>query len=96
MKTTVVNVSREKCDVYIGRPGPFGNPFVIGKNGTRQEVIFAYSRYFSLRVETDEAFKAKAVTLRGRILGCHCKPLPCHGDVIVEWLESEEKDTIKT
>lgn len=27
MKTRVVNRRRERFDVYIGRPGPFGNPF---------------------------------------------------------------------
>ena len=25
--------------------------------------------------------------LRGKVLGCYCKPLACHGDVIVELLE---------
>lgn len=33
MKTTVVNVRTETCDVYIGRPSKWGNPFLIGQDG---------------------------------------------------------------
>jgi hypothetical protein len=29
--------------------------------------------------------------LRGKRLACWCAPLPCHGDVIVEWLESHPR-----
>ncbi|PIW12451.1 MAG: hypothetical protein COW35_01440, partial [Candidatus Infernicultor aquiphilus] len=29
-------------DVYIGRPSKWGNPFTIGKDGTRSEVIEKY------------------------------------------------------
>lgn len=28
--------------------------------------------------------------LRGKILGCFCKPAPCHGDVLVELLGQRE------
>jgi hypothetical protein len=32
--------------------------------------------------------KEDALKLKGKILGCHCKPLACHGDVIAEYLNS--------
>ncbi len=40
--TRVVHCKRERYDVYIGRPGPWGNPFVIGRDGTREQVIAKY------------------------------------------------------
>jgi len=27
--------------------------------------------------------------LRGKILGCHCKPKACHGDILAEIADSE-------
>ena len=36
---TVVNKYKEYYDIYIGRGSPYGNPFVIGKDVTREEVI---------------------------------------------------------
>lgn len=38
MKTRVVNVHKEPYDVCIMRPSLFGNMFVIGKDGDRDEV----------------------------------------------------------
>ncbi len=39
---TVVHCKRKTYDVYIGRPGKWGNPFEIGKDGNRAEVIEKY------------------------------------------------------
>ncbi len=47
MARLVVHCKKEKYDVYIGRAvprsglkaSPWGNPFVIGKDGTRDEVM---------------------------------------------------------
>jgi hypothetical protein len=40
--TRVVHCRREKYDVYIGRPSKWGNPFVVGRDGNRLEVIKKY------------------------------------------------------
>ena len=82
----VVHCKREPYTVYIGRPSVLGNPFVIGKDGTRDDVIDKFerwARYSSEVMETIERLPADSV------LGCWCKPnKPCHGDVIVKlWLE---------
>lgn len=69
MKTRLVNVAREKCDIYIGRGSPFGNPFKIGKDGTREEVIMAYSAYFDLRLNREPDFLKRVEALRGKVLG---------------------------
>ena len=90
--TTIVNIKRNKCDVYIGRGSPFGNPFRIGDDGDRVQVLAKYRTYFKRRL-TDQSFRDKVLSLKGKVLGCWCKPLLCHGDVIVEYLETYENQT---
>lgn len=66
--------------VYIGRGSPYGNPFVIGKDGNRAEVIAKYRVY----LEADENLLNKVKTeLKGKNLLCFCKPAGCHGDIIL-------------
>lgn len=77
----VVNLRKEKYTVYIGRSSIFGNPFVIGGNGNRQEVINLYKHYAKQNIEL---LKAIFNLPKDSILGCYCKPLACHGDVIIE------------
>jgi hypothetical protein len=47
-KTIVVNIKNypKKDYVYIGRGSPLGNPYIIGKDGDRAEVIKKYERDF--------------------------------------------------
>lgn len=71
--------------VYIGRGSPFGNPFRVNAGG-RSQAIGLYREVFMDRVQTEPEFRRKVLGLRGKTLVCHCKPLDCHGDVIVEWL----------
>lgn len=76
---------KEKFDIYIGRGGSkWGNPFLIGKDGTRSEVIEKYRVWIQTQPELMEDIKS----LRGKVLGCHCKPLGCHGDVLAELADS--------
>lgn len=72
---------------FIGRPGPFGNPFMIGRDGDREAVIRQYRVWFDLRIKGDSEFRVSVEALRGRDLVCWCHPLACHGGVIVEFLE---------
>jgi hypothetical protein len=75
----VVHCKRDKFDVYIGRPSKWGNPFSIGADGDRAEVIVKYEAYLLSRPHLIEAAK---IELKGKILGCYCAPLACHGDVL--------------
>jgi hypothetical protein len=92
--TAVVNIRRKrgaqkvKYDVYIGRGSPFGNPFKIGEDGDRKQVLDKYRVYFYKRL-TNPEFRDKVLSLKGKVLGCYCKPLGCHGDVIIEYLKHE-------
>lgn len=91
-KTIVVNRKVDYEDVYIGRGSSFGNPFIEGKDGTRKEVIEKYRVWFYKRLKKPR-FKRAVEALRGKRLGCYCKPeKPCHGDIIVEWLERAENE----
>ena len=44
----VVHCKKEPYDIYIGRPSKWGNPFSIGKDGTREEVIEKYREWINL------------------------------------------------
>ena len=88
----ILNIKKTKeYDAYIGRRGYgywdtdvyFGNPFEIGKNGTREDVIQKFRDYFNDRIVKDIEFKRRVLELNGKRLGCFCKPLACHGDVKV-------------
>ncbi len=93
MKTIVVDSRKNKYDEYIGRASQWGNPFKIGKDGTREEVIEMYRRW----IVDQQWLMDDLPLLRGKVLGCHCKPLACHGDVLVELIEGipeEEKPEV--
>jgi hypothetical protein len=81
----VVHCKREPHDVYIGRPSKWGNPFQIGKDGSREEVI---DKYIQWLIEQPQLM-ASLNELRGKVLGCWCSPQPCHGDILAE-LANEE------
>ena len=78
--TRVVHCSKEKYDVYIGRPSKWGNPFTMGRDGTREEVIEKYRKYLRNKPE----LLSEIHTLKGKTLGCWCSPQACHGDVLAQ------------
>lgn len=81
----VVHCKRKPYDVYIGRPSKWGNPFTIGKDGTRAEVIEKYRVWLMSRPTLVEEAKQE---LRGKVLGCWCSPNACHGDILSELVNS--------
>lgn len=89
-KTTVIKLGTGNFDQYIGRAGHgqdgyFGNPF----NGNDREAnITSFKDYFYERLKTDPVFKSRIRALKGKTLACFCKPLPCHGDIIAEYLDN--------
>lgn len=88
MTRFVVHCKREPFDIYIGRPGPWGNPFTHlavsaakYQCASREEAIASYRKW--LLANPELVAKAKR-ELRGKILGCWCSPKSCHGDVLAE------------
>jgi hypothetical protein len=73
--------------VYVGRPTLFGNPFKIGEDGDRAEVVAKY-REWVLHSSHPNALYTRDVLkqgqLRGKDLVCWCAPLACHADVLME------------
>lgn len=88
METTVVHCKREKYDVYIGRPGFWGNPFVVGRDGVQGECVELYRNW----VKTQPQILSKLWLLKGKKLGCWCKPKACHGDVLAELVKEHCPD----
>lgn len=91
-----------KCDYtqYIGRPKAglpwnFGNPFVIGVDGNREEVIWKFDNWldlgnnFSNKDATEERRQwilDNIYTLKDKTLGCFCD-FPhedCHGRILMK------------
>ena len=96
MQTVVVNIKKEPFDVYFGRArrgeaGYFGNPFRIGNGVSREDAVERFQAYFADRIEKDSEFRRRVLALRGKRLGCFCKPNACHGDVIADWLNKMEQ-----
>ena len=86
MKNKIVHCKKEPYDVYIGRPSKWGNPFTIGKDGTREEVIEKYRQW----IKTQHHLMNSLNELKGKTLGCWCTPKPCHGEVLIELIEAQE------
>lgn len=80
--TKVVHCKKEKFDIYIGRPSKWGNPFIIGRDGNREEVINLFREYIT--VGAGKHLLKELYELKGKVLGCWCKPSACHGDILVE------------
>ena len=89
-KPAVVHCKREPYDVRITRPGPWGNPFVIGRDGTREEVIAKHRTWVEERPEFQARIRRE---LRGKVLACWCAPLPCHGDTLMEIANAVDEGT---
>jgi len=86
MYTTVINKHySNRYDVYIGRGSKWGNPFIIGKHGNREEVIELYRQY----VLGNPELRNSIPELKGKVLGCFCKPAPCHGDILAKLANGE-------
>ena len=96
MTTRVVHCKREPFDVYIGRGrgSKWGNPFTHKQGrtlarfrvATVEEALEKYEAWLRSQPE----LMAALPELRGRVLGCWCKPGPCHGDVLARLADETE------
>lgn len=89
----VVNIkSGEYYDIVVGRESIFGNPYLAGVHGTRDEVIDKFEEYLLKNEELMNEVKTK---LKGKVLACSCSPLRCHGDVLLKYANPELVNKIK-
>jgi Domain of unknown function (DUF4326) len=93
--TTVVNKNLSPYDVYCGRGSIFGNPYVIGKDGTRDQVIDRYKEWFNFLLR-DPSFVLLLHKLKDKRLGCFCKQpnieVRCHCDIIADYVNGLPKN----
>lgn len=69
-----------KDAVYVGRPSIWGNPYLIGSDGNRDQCIEKYREY----INKNKPLLARIGELKGKNLVCWCAPKACHADVLLE------------
>jgi hypothetical protein len=89
-QSVVANTGRDKnliqwaekqgMSVRIDRGTEYGNPFILGEDGTRDEVCDAYANHY---LPHKPSIQSKLRLLRGKVLICHCYPLRCHGNDLI-------------
>ncbi len=86
---------RRDSGISVARPTALGNPFVVDRPYTRAEAISRYRAWFADQVNAknrpvmEQLAKIEAAARECDVtLLCHCAPLPCHAEVIVEYLEA--------
>jgi hypothetical protein len=90
MRQSVINLkagSPPEGSVFIARPSKWGNPFHIGKDGSRAIVIEKYRQW----ILSNPELLSQLEELRGKTLVCHCAPKACHGDVLLDLLNPHPK-----
>lgn len=82
---------------YIGRPfggwpgSDFHNPFHLGKDGNRAEVLAKFAAYWYAPEQA--ALRQRALRMpEDQILGCWCHPLPCHGHIIAGYINWKRQE----
>jgi hypothetical protein len=87
MKIIRVNKS-DQYDIFIGRPSKFSNPFIVGKDGSRTEVLKRFRNYMQSHPELNSILDE----LQGKKIACWCDICEkCHGDILIELFEDRKK-----
>lgn len=82
---TVVNKYKETYDIDITRNGKWGNPFTLREFKNNRELCLEYYEcYLEMQLVMG---KLTLDELRGKRLGCTCKPMMCHGDILKEFID---------
>ena len=79
-----------KDAVYVGRPGKWGNPFTIGRDGDRAAVLAKYEAW----LRHQHHLLRDLHELRDRYLVCWCAPAPCHGDLLLRLANATREELI--
>lgn len=83
-RQVVVFINKEK---FPKQASPWANPFRIGKDGDRDEVLTKYEEMIRNKLNTDESLVHDLLQLKDKNLGCWCKPERCHGDILLQLIE---------
>lgn len=84
-------------DVYVGREckrrgwnlerSKFANPYAVGRDGSRADVCRLYIAHLK---RNPHLVRDARVELRGKVLGCWCKPQACHADTLAAIANGED------
>lgn len=74
--------------IYIGRGSKWGNPYVIGRDGTRDEVCDLYENHLVAQIERGEITWEELAQLYGKDLVCFCAPRRCHGHILEQYINA--------
>jgi hypothetical protein len=101
----VVNIKdKKKGEVWVFNPiridrtTPWGNPFIMGIDGGRDEVCDRYMKWLDEWVNDKSEIKYKIGSreysnkwvvehlyeLKGKDVACWCSPLRCHGEILIK------------
>ena len=87
----VVNIKDSEYDFYCGRGSIFGNPYILGRDGSREQVIERYKEWFEFLLRS-KFVKTQLFLMQGKRLGCHCKQkgreVACHVDIIADYINN--------
>lgn len=83
--STLPDHCRELPVVYVGRPGPLGNPFTVRDYG-RKDAIRCYLYWLGYR---PDAVAQIRIALAGKVLSCWCAPALCHGEILARLADGE-------
>ncbi|MCY2945180.1 MAG: DUF4326 domain-containing protein [Planctomycetota bacterium] len=82
-KNLICWAGHERLSVRIDRGTRYGNPFVMGEDGGRDEVCEAFALHYLPHKDSIKS-RLKSGELIGKVLICHCYPLRCHGDLLAD------------
>lgn len=74
--------------IFIGRPGRYGNPYIVGVHGERGRCVKLFEKLLDANPQLHAQIKEE---LRGKDLVCFCAPRPCHGDILLKIANSPEE-----
>jgi len=102
-RTLASDARTKKCDslLYVGRPNVLGNPFKIGQDGDRNQVISKYRKWLWEQIKNNneliirELKRLGKMSAEGKTVGlvCWCYPLQCHAEIIAraaEWMIKQD------
>lgn len=90
----VVHCKKEEFDVYVGRGSKWGNPYSHKEGTLAEHVVGSRSeaiQKFEEHLLSNQNLMSSLEELKGKTLGCWCKPKSCHGDILLRYANGPSK-----
>lgn len=83
-KNLIAWAEKNGKSVRVDRGSLFGNPFVLGADGDRDEVCNAYEGHY---LPHKPSIMNALPSLKGKVLICHCYPERCHAQSLINLMK---------